>query len=120
MWDLTYYHLDIKVDPENKFISGKNTIQYKVLKADSVMQIDLQSPLKITKVVQDNIELDVKHDGNAHFIKLQENQDLNTVKSLDVYYEATRKKPLTHLGMAEFLGKKTRMEMILLHHLAKV
>ena len=26
-WDLTYYHLDIKVDPENKFISGKNTIQ---------------------------------------------------------------------------------------------
>jgi aminopeptidase N len=90
-WDLTYYHLDIKVDPDNKFISGKNTIQYKVLKADSVMQIDLQSPLKITKVVQDNIELDVKHDGNAHFIKLQENQALNTVKSLDVYYEGNPK-----------------------------
>ncbi|MDN3666567.1 M1 family metallopeptidase [Algibacter miyuki] len=90
-WDLTYYHLDIKVDPENKFISGKNTIQYKVLKADSVMQIDLQSPLKITKVIQDNIELDIRHDGNAHFIKLQENQDLNTVKSLDVYYEGTPK-----------------------------
>ncbi|MEL0651275.1 M1 family metallopeptidase [Algibacter sp. TI.3.09] len=90
-WDLTYYHLDIKVDPEHKFISGKNTIQYKVLKADSVMQIDLQSPLKITKVVQDNIELDVKHDGNAHFIKLQENQALNTVKSLDVYYEGNPK-----------------------------
>ncbi len=90
-WDLTYYHLDIKVDPEHKFISGKNTIQYKVLKADSVMQIDLQSPLKITKVIQDNIELDVKHDGNAHFIKLQENQALNTVKSLDVYYEGNPK-----------------------------
>ena len=22
-WDVTYYHLDIKVDPEKKFISGK-------------------------------------------------------------------------------------------------
>ncbi len=31
-WDLTYYHLDIEVKPEDKFISGKNTIQYKVLK----------------------------------------------------------------------------------------
>ena len=29
-WDLTYYHLDIKVDPDHKFISGKNTVQYKV------------------------------------------------------------------------------------------
>ena len=26
-WDLTYYHLDIKVNPENKTIKGKNTIQ---------------------------------------------------------------------------------------------
>lgn len=86
-WDLTYYHLDIKVDPEHKFISGKNTIQYKVLKADSVMQIDLQSPLKITKVIQDHVELEVINDGNAHFIKLKKNQTLNTLKSLDVYYE---------------------------------
>ncbi len=28
-WDLSYYHLDIKVEPETKTISGKNTIQYK-------------------------------------------------------------------------------------------
>lgn len=90
-WDLTYYHLDIKVNPDEKYISGKNTIQYKVLKTDSVMQIDLQSPIKITKVIQDDIELDVIHNGNAHFIKLQENQALNTVKSLDVYYEGNPK-----------------------------
>jgi len=90
-WDLTYYHLDIKVEPENKFISGKNTIQYKVLKSNSVMQIDLQPPLKITKVVQNNTELNVKHEGNAHFITLQDNQDLNAIKSLDVYYEGNPK-----------------------------
>ncbi|WP_147677571.1 M1 family metallopeptidase [Algibacter pacificus] len=86
-WDLTYYHLDIKVNPEEKFISGKNTVQYKVLKPASVMQIDLQTPLKITKVIQDNIELAVKHEGNAHFIQLKENQPINTIKSLDIYYE---------------------------------
>ncbi|MCB0387427.1 MAG: M1 family peptidase, partial [Winogradskyella sp.] len=49
-WDLTYYHLDVKIAPETKSISGKNTIQYTVLEPYKVMQIDLQAPLKITKV----------------------------------------------------------------------
>ena len=86
-WDLTYYHLDIKVDPDNKFITGKNTIQYKVLKPNSIMQIDLQPPLKITKVVQNDSVLEFKNDGNAHFITLLENQNIGNINSLDVYYE---------------------------------
>lgn len=86
-WDLTYYHLDIKVNPDEKYISGKNTIQYKVLENNSIMQIDLQPPLKITKVVQNNIKLEVKHDGNAHFITLKDNQNIGDVLSLDVFYE---------------------------------
>ena len=28
-WDLTYYHLDISVDPEKKYLKGSNTVQYK-------------------------------------------------------------------------------------------
>ena len=47
-WDLTYYHLDIKVEPNKKFISGSNTVGYKVLKPNKIMQIDLQKPMKIT------------------------------------------------------------------------
>ena len=86
-WDLTYYHLDIKVDPDNKFISGKNTIQYKVLEHDSVMQIDLQSPMKLLKAVQNDKELKIRHDGNAHFISLLDNQNPSELNSIDVYYE---------------------------------
>ncbi|NRD19713.1 M1 family metallopeptidase [Winogradskyella eckloniae] len=86
-WDLTYYHLDIEVLPEEKFISGKNTIQYKVLQSQQVMQIDLQNPLKITKVLQNGKVLDVKHDGNAHFITLLETQKTGTVNAIEVYYE---------------------------------
>ena len=44
-WDLTYYHLDVKVDIDNKFISGKNSVHYKVLTPNQVMQIDLQPPM---------------------------------------------------------------------------
>ena len=28
-WDLGYYHLDISVDPENKFIKGKTLLNIK-------------------------------------------------------------------------------------------
>ena len=86
-WDLTYYHLDIKVDPENKFISGKNTIQYKVLEQDSIMQIDLQPPMELLKAVQNGQELKIKHDGNAHFISLSDNQNVDEVNELIVHYQ---------------------------------
>ncbi|WP_142783600.1 M1 family metallopeptidase [Changchengzhania lutea] len=86
-WDLTYYHLDIKVDPDKKFISGKNTIKYKVLEPYQVLQIDLQPPLKITKVLQDGELLEVKHEGNAHFISLQKNQETGTLNTIEVHYK---------------------------------
>ena len=93
-WDLTYYHLDIKVDPDHRTISGKNTIQYKVLESNKVLQIDLQSPMKIDKVIQNNKELIVTSEGNAHFIKLSENQKKGSVKSLDVYYSGKPREAL--------------------------
>ena len=86
-WDLTYYHLDISVDPENKFIKGKNTVQYKVLEPHSVLQIDLQAPLKITRVIQNEDILNVKSEGNAHFITLKSVQEKGSIQSLNVYYE---------------------------------
>ena len=49
-WDLNYYHLDIAVDPVKKRISGSNTIRYKVLEPAQVLQIDLQSPLRISSL----------------------------------------------------------------------
>ena len=105
-WDLTYYHLDIKVNPDNKFISGKNTIQYKVLESNSVMQIDLQPPLKITKIVQNGEELDVKHDGNAHFITLQNYQNIDDINSIDVYYEGNPKEAVRAPWDGGFSWKK--------------
>ena len=67
-WDLLHYKLDVKVDDQKRFISGSNVIKYKVLQKHQVLQIDLQEPLKITKVIQNNTELSFKTNGNAHFI----------------------------------------------------
>ncbi len=86
-WDLTYYHLDIEVSPDEKFISGKNTIHYKVLKSKQVMQIDLQEPMQMLKVTQNGQNLDIVHDGNAHFITLNKPQNIGDYNSIVVHYK---------------------------------
>ncbi len=85
-WDLNYYHLALEVQPENKFISGNNTIRYTVLSENQTIQIDLQAPLKIKKVTQDGENLTIKSDVNAHFITLNKPQIIGDKNELIVYY----------------------------------
>ncbi len=85
-WDLTYYHLDMKVNPKTQAINGKNTVQYKVLKTSKTMQIDLQEPMNISKVEQAGKSLNFEREGNAFFIELGENQIVGTVKELTIHY----------------------------------
>ncbi len=90
-WDLTYYHLDVTVDPERQFIKGKNEIQYTVLNSNKTLQVDLQPPLKITKVVQDGKELKFTSDVNAHFIRLKKKQRKGKTNAITVFYEGKPK-----------------------------
>ncbi|MFH4964107.1 M1 family metallopeptidase [Gaetbulibacter sp. M235] len=105
-WDVTYYHLNIKVEPDKKFISGSNTIQYKVIDTPKDLQIDLQPPLKIAKVVQDGEELNVVDDGNAHFIKLNSVQNIGNIKTLEVFYEGNPKEAVKAPWDGGFSWKK--------------
>lgn len=85
-WDLTYYHLNISANPADSSIQGSNTVRYTVLKPYQTMQIDLQPPLAISKVVQDNKELTYRRDGNAYFITLQKPQKVGQNESVEVFY----------------------------------
>ena len=86
-WDLSHYHLSLEVIIEDKFITGNNVITYEVLQENKVMQIDLQTPLKITKVIEEGKELEFERDGNAYFIQLQKDQVVGDVNHITVYYE---------------------------------
>jgi aminopeptidase N len=85
-WDLITYHLDIKVNPVDSTITGSNTIGYKVLREYNTMQIDLQQPLEIYKVIQDGKELKFKREGNVFFIELIANQKIGMLKELILFY----------------------------------
>ena len=73
-WDLSYYHLSIRVTPGDSSFTGTNLIGYRVIEPNQLMQIDLQPPMKISRITQDGIELDFTQDGNAWFVKLSEKQ----------------------------------------------
>jgi len=86
-WDLTYYHLSIKTDIDKKYLKGSNLVQYKVLKSDQRMQIDLQAPMRITKVSQDGMNVKFVQDGNAWFLELPKNQVKNSVNEVLIEFE---------------------------------
>lgn len=93
-WDLTYYHLSVEVHPENKTLDGSNLIQYKVLSPYKVMQIDLQPPLQLTKAEQDGQELEIVHEGNAHFIQLKKDQTAGSIENVLVHFSGTPKEAI--------------------------
>jgi aminopeptidase N len=51
--DLLYYHLDVRVDPEKQYLSGKNSIRFKMLTAGNRIQLDLVPVFQIDKILLD-------------------------------------------------------------------
>ena len=90
-WDLNYYHLDIRVDPDKKYIEGRNTIFYTVLSENNIMQIDLQEPLIITSVTEDGNSLNFIREGNAFFIELEKIQTVGEVNNIIISYQGNPK-----------------------------
>ena len=85
-WDVMHYDLKVKVNPSEKTITGSNTILYKVLNENDVMQIDLQSPMKIDKVLEDGKEIEFTSEGNAHFLKLQKKQKQGKENKITIHF----------------------------------
>jgi aminopeptidase N len=90
-WDLKKYHLDIKVNLADSTIVGSNTIDYQVVDKYNIMQIDLQEPMQITKIVQDGINLKYQREGNVYYVYLAANQNKGDQKQITVFYNGKPK-----------------------------
>jgi len=84
--DLLFYHLDVRVDPDKKFISGKNTIRFKMLKDDTRIQLDLQQPLQVDKILLGKTELKYERQFGAVFVDFPETLRKGHVYSIDFHY----------------------------------
>ncbi|MBS9463786.1 M1 family metallopeptidase [Flagellimonas sp. 389] len=105
-WDLNYYDLNIKVQPDKEFIAGYNIIRYKVLEESDIIQIDLQKPMKIDAVSQDKEDLNYSSYGSAHFIHLKKKQVPGEFNELYVQYSGYPKKAVRAPWDGGFSWKK--------------
>lgn len=84
--DLLYYHLDVRVDPERKFLSGKNTIRFKMLKDDERIQLDLSPALNIDRIIFGATPLKYEREAGAVFVTFPQALKTGRVYSIDFYY----------------------------------
>ncbi len=87
--DLLYYHLDIRVDPEKKLVSGKNTIRFRMLKDDTRIQIDLHPDLNVDKILFGATPLKYERQFRSLFIDFPQTLEKGKVYSIDFYYSGT-------------------------------
>ena len=105
-WDLVYYDLDVTVQPKVKSIRGTNTIHYKVVSPNNIMQIDLQPPMKLIKAVQDEVKLSINQNGNAHFIQLEKKQNRKKIEQIVLHFEGQPKEAINAPWDGGFSWKK--------------
>ncbi len=87
--DLLSYDLSVRVDPDKKYIGGKNSIRFKMLKDDSRIQIDLHAALKVDKILLAGKELRYERELGAVFIDFPEKLHAGRTYTIDFYYSGS-------------------------------
>jgi aminopeptidase N len=84
--DLLFYHLDVRVDPEKKFLSGKVTIRFKMLQDATRIQLDLHAALNVDKILLGETTLKYQRDSGAVFVDFPETLRTGRTYSIDFHY----------------------------------
>ncbi len=67
-YDVTFYHLDVAVDLEDRSVRGSNLIRYRVVNPFEMMQVDLYANMKIDSILHRGKRLSYTREENAVFI----------------------------------------------------
>jgi aminopeptidase N len=105
-WDVLHYHLQVEFLPETRRLKGSNTITFKTLKPGNKMQIDLQPPLAITRIVhadsqlrgftggtpvprelKNQRELKFEREGNVYWVTFEKEIPKGSEEKIEIFYE---------------------------------
>nr|MBA3271370.1 M1 family peptidase [Acidobacteriota bacterium] len=84
--DLLHYDLDVRVEPEKRFLSGRNRIRFRMLTDDTRIQLDLYATLNVDKVVMGTTPLKFARQINAVFIDFPETLRAGRDYIVDFHY----------------------------------
>lgn len=84
--DLLSYGLEIKVDPEQKSVTGKNVIHFAMLEDGDRIQLDLFDNMNIDSILFRGEELSYTREFNAVFVDFPEALEQGEAYSIDFHY----------------------------------
>ncbi|WPU95165.1 M1 family metallopeptidase [Mucilaginibacter sabulilitoris] len=85
-YDINYYHLDVKFDIDQKFISGSNLFKFTATQDFTKLQFDLFANLKIEKIVYKGQELPYTREFNAVFVTFPQTITNGSKDEFTVFY----------------------------------
>jgi len=86
-YDVTYYHLDVRIDPAERSLSGSNKIRFRVVDDLTRMQIDLFENMKINRIVlDDNTQLSYSREFDAVFVDFPRKLVKSSTREITVHY----------------------------------
>lgn len=85
-YDVQKYHLDLKVEPDKKYLSGSNRISFIPEQALSRIQIDLFDNMQVDSIVHKGKVLPFERKHHAVFIDLVKTLKANQLDSITFYY----------------------------------
>ncbi|WP_158798295.1 M1 family metallopeptidase [Pedobacter sp. L105] len=85
-YDINYYHLNVKIDIDRKFISGSNEFNFTAVTDFTRLQFDLFSNLEISKIIYKGQELAYKREFNAVFVTFPKAIKKGTKDKFEVFY----------------------------------
>lgn len=86
-WDATCYTISITPDYTQKSISGENELQFKVLQAGQLMQIDLQEPMQLNRASYQGTDLALKREGNVYYLQFPQTLAAGTSHKVVLQYK---------------------------------
>jgi aminopeptidase N len=85
-YDINYYHLDVKIDLEERTVSGSNKFAFTAAATFNKLQFDLFSHLKVEKVLYKEKELPFTREFNAVFVTFPKAITKGSKDEFTVYY----------------------------------
>jgi aminopeptidase N len=98
--DVLFYHLDVRVDPDARTISGSNRIRFRMLQDDTRIQLDLHANLAVDKILLGQTPLKYQREINAVFVDFPDTLKAGRVYTIDFHYSGAPREQGRFGGMA--------------------
>ena len=89
--DLLFYHLDVRVDPVAKRVSGRNAIRFRMLADDTRIQLDLYDNMTIERIMLGSTPLKYERELNTVFVDFPQPLETGREYTIDFHYSGTPK-----------------------------